>query len=133
MSENLDLVRSIFAAWERGDFSSAEWADPDIEYVATESPAPGHWRGLAGMAEGFRDWLSGWKDFRVEADEYREIEGERVLVLHRFGGRGQTSGLEIGQMRSNGATLFHVREGKVSRLVLYADRERALADLGLKE
>jgi ketosteroid isomerase-like protein len=129
--ENLDLVRSIFAAWERGDYSSAEWAHPEIEYVIADGPARGRWTGLAGLAEGFRDWLSAWEEYRVEADEYRELDDERVLVLVHLTGRGKTSGLELGQMRAKGASLFHIRGGKVMRLVLYFDREHALADLGL--
>jgi ketosteroid isomerase-like protein len=130
-SANLDLVRSLFAAWERGDFSSAEWADPDIKFVLADGPDPGKWTGLAGMAEAWRTRLSAWEDVRIEAGEYRVLDGEHVLVPMHFSGRGKTSGLEAGQIRTNGAALFQVRGGKVTRLVVYLDRERALADLGL--
>jgi ketosteroid isomerase-like protein len=130
-SANLDLVRSIYADWESGDYSSAEWAHPDIEYVIADGPSPGSWKGRAGMTESFRDFLGAWKDFRAEVQEYRELDDERVLVLIRFSGRGKTSELELDQMRAKGATLYHVRGGKVTRMVTYFDRERALADLGL--
>jgi ketosteroid isomerase-like protein len=130
-SANLDLVRSIRAAWERGDFSSADWAHPEIEFVFADGPSPGSWTGLAGLAEGFRAFANAWEEFHSVADEYRELAGERVLVLAHLSGRGKTSGLELGRVRTQGAELFQVRRGKVTRLVLYLDRERALADLRL--
>jgi ketosteroid isomerase-like protein len=128
---NLDLVRSIYAGWERGDFSSAAWADPEIVFVRPDGPDPGSWKGLARMAEYWRDFLGTWQDFHAEAEEYRELDAERVLVLVRFSGRGKTSGLDIGEMRTMGAGLYHLHGGKVTRGVHYWDRERALADLGL--
>jgi ketosteroid isomerase-like protein len=130
--ENVELIRSIYADWERGDFSSAEWADPEIEFVIAEGPTAGSWKGLAGMAEGYRDFLSAWEDWTAEAEEFHELDGERVLVLSHFGGRGKTSRLELGT-RMKGAELFHVRDGKVTRLVLYGAREGAFTDLGLSE
>ena len=132
MSENLDLVRSIYTDWERGDFSSTDWADREIEFVIADGPAPGRWTGMAGMAAGFRDPLSAWEDFRAEADEYRELDNGSVLVLLRAGGgRGKTSGLDIGEMRTRGANVFHISGSKVTRLVVYLDRDQALAELGL--
>jgi hypothetical protein len=32
-SANEELVRSIFHAFEHGDFSAADWAHPEIEFV----------------------------------------------------------------------------------------------------
>jgi ketosteroid isomerase-like protein len=133
MSANLDLVRSIYADWERGDFSRAEWADPDIEYVWADGPAPGSWTGLTGMADAARGIFNAWAEYRVEALEYRELPGDRVLVFTRMSGRGRASGLQLEQMRTQGATVFDINGGKVTRHVYYWDRDRALADLGLKE
>lgn len=131
-SANVDLVRSVYAAWERGDFRSVDWAHPDIEFVVADGPDPGTWTGLASMEDAWRDFLSAWEDWRTEADEYRQLDDERVLVLiHSSAARAKSTGLDLGEVQRKAANLFHVRGGKVTRLVLFCDRERALTDLGL--
>jgi ketosteroid isomerase-like protein len=128
----VELVRSIYANWERGDWSSTEWAHPEIEFVMTGGgPADGSWTGHAGMAEGFRNYLSAWEQFRVQPPEFRALDEERVLALNRFSGRGKRSGLELSETQDMSALLFRVQGGAVTRLIVYATAESALADLGL--
>ena len=131
MSENLDLVRSIYADWERGDYGSAEWAHPEIEYVRAEGPEPGTWTGRVEIARAWRDYLSLWEDFRLAADEFRELD-ERVLVLGHRTGRAKASGVDLAQMQNRSAALFEIHDGRVTRLARYMDPDRALADLGLE-
>ncbi len=132
MSQNLDFVRSIYDAWGRGDFSSADWADPAIEYVLGDAFG-GTWVGVQGMNEGFRDWIHVWQDWTVTAEDYRELDGERVLVLYGSSGQMKDSGPEIARVHSKGASVFHVRDLLVTRIVQYYDRDRAFADLGIEQ
>jgi ketosteroid isomerase-like protein len=135
-SANLDLVRSIYADWQRGDFSSVEWAHPEIEYVHADMGmfVRESSKGLVGLAEAARARIEVVKNVRTQAEEYRELDDQRVLVLDRTSGTMKHSGIAFGgstSMPSIGAHLFDVRDGKVTKLVAYANRDRALGDLGL--
>jgi ketosteroid isomerase-like protein len=133
VSSNLDLVKSIYADWERGDWSSVEWADPQIEFVMIGGLVEGRWTGLSEMGKAWAAMLSAWDDLTADPDEFRELDGERVLVFLRNQGRGRGSGIEIGEISTKAANVFTIRDGKVVSLVLYWERERAIADLGLAE
>ncbi len=126
---NLELVRSIYADWARGDFSrTAEWADPEIDWVRFGAPGANAWSGVNAMVEAADELLGGWEQLRAEAEDYRDLGDERVLVLTRWVGRDASAGSDVEQLRAN---LFRIRDGKVVRLIFYWDRSRAFADLGL--
>jgi ketosteroid isomerase-like protein len=128
-SANVALVNSIYAAWARGDFASVEWADSEIEFLIESGPDPGSWKGVTGMAQGWHGWLAAWDGYGAQADEYLELDDQRVLVFGRMRGRGKTSGVNV---ETQFANLFDISDGKVTRLALYSNRDRALADLGLR-
>jgi len=133
VSANLDFIKSIYAAWEKGDFSTADWADPEIYFEMVGGLTPGTWSGVAEMTEVWAGLLRAWEDLRAVPEEFRELDGDRVLVYLRNEGRGKGSGIELHGISAKSANVFTVRGGKVTSLILYWDRARAIADLGLDE
>jgi ketosteroid isomerase-like protein len=85
------------------------------------------------MVEVWSDYLGAWENYYSEIEELRVLDDERVLVLDELRGRGTTSGVDLGKINPKGADLWHVRDGKVVKVVLYFDRADALANLGLAE
>ena len=128
-SANLDLVRSIYADWERGDFSKVEWADPELSFVFADGPLPGEWRGVGVAVTIWSNFLATMNDYRAEIEALRDTEDGRVLVLVRGHGRGRSSGAPV---EDRSANVFEIRSGKVAKLTVYANRANALADLGLE-
>jgi ketosteroid isomerase-like protein len=86
------------------------------------------YRGKEGFRTFLEDMSEDWEDFRLEPDEFREIDDSRVLVLGRMQGRGKASGMEI---EAPAAWVCELRDGKVMRVQFYAHEEAARDDLGL--
>ena len=116
MSANLDLVRSVYADWERGEFNPRPaWADPRIEFEVPGGPEPSTRFGM-DAAPGVEGFVKLWENLRLDAEGYRELDDGSVFVVCRMRGRGKGSGVEVDQRR---ASLFDLRDGKLTRLALY--------------
>jgi ketosteroid isomerase-like protein len=133
VSENLELVKSIFANWEKGDFSSVDWADPEIDFEMVGGLMEGRWTGVAEMGKAWTAMLSAWEGLTANVDEFRELDDGRVLVFLRNQGRGRGSGIEIGEISTRAANVFTIRDRKVTRLILYWDRDDAIGALDLAD
>jgi len=125
---NAELLRPIYEEWGRGNWRpNFELYDPHMEWGWSDE-----FPGLAGVFEDHEDpnprlraWLSGWEDWRAEAEEFLEV-GDHVVVLAIYWGRGRGSGVEISQQ---GAHVFELRDGKVVRLEIFASRDKAIGSV----
>jgi hypothetical protein len=130
--ENLDFVRAIYAEWERGEFAGSDWASRELVFGFADGPDRQTVTGVEAAVAAWRAFERSWESLRFEGVDYRELDAEHVLVTNRFVGRAKGSELELSQVPSLQATLLEIRDGKVTRLMLYWRAEQALADLGLE-
>src|SRR5262245_53861096 len=132
MSEgNVEVVRGIFDAWNRGDFEAA-WGlcDPQLAIDRSRSRVDSRiYRGTEEVEQFWSDWRNTWASARWEIDEYIQA-GDEVVVLGRFYGRGAESGAAV---EANVTQVMTVRNGKLIRGVLFQSRSEALQAAGLTE
>ena len=123
MSEhNVEVVRRFFEAAQSEDFAAAlRLLDPEVDWFPTEG---GSYHGLEGVIDAFVAWMEPWGEHRWETEELIGVGDEQVLATIHVVARGKHSGIET-DMR-----FFHLhtlRDGRISRMVEYLDRDQALA------
>jgi ketosteroid isomerase-like protein len=129
--ENLEIVRSFYAAWGRDDFPGpVELMDQNIEYVNPPAAVePGTRRGVAAFRDAVAGVFEGWEFWRMEPEEFRAL-GDQVAVILRYRARGRGSGVEIEGRES---ALWTVRDGKVVRYAWFQEPGEALEAAGQSE
>ncbi len=81
----------------------------------------------AERSERMMRWLGSWQDWCIEAQDYI-AQGDLVVVLCRYTGRGRGSGVALDEL---GAHVWTLREGRATRLEIFSSRERAMREAGI--
>ena len=127
--ENVDLIRQGVAALNRRDTGGMlATLHPEVRLEPLKAVLEGT---VYEGHQGLRDWLEeiaeDWESQDVEVHEIHELESGAVLLEARLHIRYRGSGVEIEEL---GAWLCEFRDGLVSRIRFYRDRESALAAAG---
>jgi ketosteroid isomerase-like protein len=85
------------------------------------------YEGPEGTREFLTDWVSAWEDWRLEVRELIDAGGDVVAILHQSG-RSKTTGLEVDM---DFAQVWTIKDGKQTRMRMYADPDEALREVGL--
>jgi ketosteroid isomerase-like protein len=120
-SGNIETVRSIYAAFQRGDITGMlERMDETIVFTIPGSPAvplSGIRRGIEDVRRFFED-LTRLMEFSVfEAREYL-AQGNRVVALVHYEGRNRETGRSF---TADSAMLWTIGNGRAIRFLEYTD------------
>jgi ketosteroid isomerase-like protein len=130
--ENLDLTRRAFEYLERTGEVLPEAFHPNIVLSLTKFPGailPGNFVGVEEVNEWLAEWLGAFEDWSFDIEEAFDV-GDQVVTIVRQRGKAKHGGPEV-EMRFAQVGTF--RDGLIARIEMYADRNEALKDAGLRE
>jgi hypothetical protein len=126
---DLALLHRMLEQWGRGEFWDGEPYAEDVVFVRA-GPDGGEYHGIDGLSAAWRDFLAAWEDFRIVAEDVVPGPAGVYVLLMRLLGRGKGSGVSIDAEVAN---VVQLREGRVSRLEMWWDRDDALSSVGIRE
>jgi ketosteroid isomerase-like protein len=129
--ENVEIVRSTWAAYARGDFeaSLAAYAENTVWDDTRYRPDGAVHVGHAALVDVARTWRGTWERYDIEAEDVLDAGSDKVAVVLREEGKGKGGGVEL---TNRWGVVVTVRDGKIVHTMVYRTPE-ALEAVGLSE
>ncbi len=129
-TENVDLVRAVFEAFNRRDIDAVLglWHD-SISWRTLFSVETGVLRGKQQIRAAWERQIEAL-DVHIDVLELIPLDESRVLASGRWRGRGSESGAPV---ERTAVQVFTVEDGQLRGVETYASRDEALAAVGLSE
>jgi ketosteroid isomerase-like protein len=126
MADNVELVRRVFSAFDRGEIEEfLSYLDDDVDW-GVSAYLTGD-RNLRGK-EAVRDWMvkvaslkAAGEKVKLFQDEYRALDESAVLVL----GSGRIE-REVNTLEEQLGWIWRFRDGKVVAMTDFLSQEEAL-------
>jgi ketosteroid isomerase-like protein len=132
MSENVDVVREMFEAFNSEDIERMlAFTHPDFEVAVPPSLSaePDTYRGLDGMRRYWESFQDAMEEIRFQPGRVADTE-QGVLVEMHLTARGRQTGIPVEQ-RVIG--VWEIRERKAFHIQVFPSLDDALEVLGLDE
>jgi ketosteroid isomerase-like protein len=126
-----DVVELVGGSEAPAQLSAALASDVEVAFIANAPGVPdARYRGMQGLAEGWRDWLEPYESYWLEAEDFIDAGDDDVLIPTRVRARTQRDHVLV---EHSPAVICTVKDRKIVRVSFYLDRDQALEAVGLRE
>jgi ketosteroid isomerase-like protein len=125
--ENVEVVRAVAAAYNRGDLDTLlEAYDPAVEFVTL---LQGNHHGKQAVRLLYEENRKSLPGYRLDPEEVIDA-GDKVVAVAHMGGAGRVSQIGLGDRIAFLATF---KDGLIVRQQTFRNKEEALEAAGLSE
>jgi ketosteroid isomerase-like protein len=129
--ENVKLAERAIAAINARDLDAyLECCTEDVRLETPMGAVGGTYEGADGIRRFLTDVSDAAPNFRIELQRVEQVDGTRAILSMNTGSTGRASGISLNAATTN---VYDFRDGKISRIRIYLDRQEALRAAGLAE